>query len=48
MYTVQKYYHLLLKWYYGMGILHSTHLNKNFVLEISIKWGMIQIKLGKR
>ena len=27
MYTVQKYYHLLLKWYYRIGILQEQTLN---------------------
>jgi len=34
--------------YLNLGILHSTHLNKNLVLEISIKRGMIKIKLREK
>ena len=33
--------------YFKIGILHSSHLNKNFVLEISTKRGMINIQKSR-
>ena len=40
--THLKYQYILFKYRtLKIGILHSTHLNKNFVLEIQIKQGMI-------
>ena len=47
--TYLKYQYILSKYRtLKIGILHSTHLNKNFVLEIQIRQGMVRIKNQER